>query len=100
MEWFDLVKDAVVLVVVPVIYWLRMLISKQEETSKRLANIAEGLAKLETLHGGASASMYKSVSKLTDHHHTANESRRSLEKQLSSVESKLDLMLSAQLKKE
>ncbi len=47
MDWVLFLKDIVVVAAVPIIYWLRVLINKQEQLNDRVSHISKALEEIE-----------------------------------------------------
>lgn len=96
MDWFSIVKDITVLIIVPIIFWLRLLIVRQDSIDAKLTSIDAKLGKvqveiIETVEG--------SLSKLET---TTNREALTAAKtsaKVETIESKVDMLLNICMKK-
>lgn len=98
MEWLDLTKNIIVVCILPLIYWLRLLILKQEEISGRLSGIADGLSTLEKMHQQNQTKLNDSLHVAKDIASAATAKQVELSSKIDSIESKISIMILSDLK--
>lgn len=68
MEWLDILKDVVVVAVIPITYWLKLLIGKQEELVNKMASVASQVSGIEVMIRAFEKDVNKSVVTLAREH--------------------------------
>lgn len=96
MDWFSLIKDVTVLVIVPIIFWLRLLIVRQDRIDEKLNTISTKLSKVqEEILESVEHSLHK-IDQVT--HNEALAAAKTSAK-VEAIESKVDMLLNISMKK-
>ena len=93
MEWLNMAKDVMVVAVVPLVFWLRMLITKQERFNEVQMAIQAGIKELKDLHNEQNESVRGVVMRLEKQHVGQDMSLKDVESKLTGIVAKQDVLL-------